>query len=228
MHVVQNAVDLDRIDRIVKDEEAADPKHFTIATVGLIKMKNPLTVLEAYRQSDDQERHDQASTLVFIGEGALRPQLTQEIEKSGLQKRVKMTGLIERDCVFDNFLKADLFVSASWGEGLPVAVLEAMACRRPVILSDIPPHREVAEGTDFIPLIKPDDIAGFAREIKKFRAMSIAERADIGHKCRKVIEDRFSLPIMHAEYAKIYAQITDNQAAEHASNQQKFEYSKHE
>jgi glycosyltransferase involved in cell wall biosynthesis len=206
MHVVQNAVDLDRIDRIAKVEQATHSDQFTIATVGLIKMKNPFTVLEAFRQC-----HDQASKLVFIGEGNLRPMLAQEVEKSGLQKQVKMTGLIERDSVFEYFVQADLFVSASWGEGLPVAVLEAMACRCPVILSDIPPHREIAEGADFIPLIKPDDVAGFAREIKKFREMPIAERAAIGQKCRKLVEERFSLPAMHAGYAEVYAQITGNQ-----------------
>ena len=203
MHVVQNAVDLERIDRAANVEPAADPDRFTIATVGLIHMKNPLTVLEAFRQS-----HDRASRLVFIGEGNLRHVLAQEIEKSGLKDNVRLTGLIERDSVFEYFKRADLFVSASWGEGLPVAVLEAMACRRPVILSDIPPHREIAEGVDFIPLIKPDDIAGFAREIKKFREMSASERAVVGQNCRKLIEQRFSLPAMHAGYDEIYAQIS--------------------
>ena len=207
MHVVQNAVDLDRIDRIAKFEQTPHSDQFTIATVGLIKMKNPLTVLEAFR-----ECRDQACRLVYIGEGNLRPVIAEEVEKSGLQKQVKMTGLIERDSVFEYFMQADLFVSTSWGEGLPVAVLEAMACRRPVVLSDIPPHREIAEGTDFVPLIKPDDVVGFTREIKKFREMSVAERAEIGQKCRELIVDRFSLPVMHAGYEDIYAQITGNRA----------------
>jgi glycosyltransferase involved in cell wall biosynthesis len=169
-------------------------------------MKNPFTVLAAFRQD-----YDQASDLIFLGEGYLRPSLSQEIEISGLEKAVKLTGMIARDSVFEQFAAADLFVSASWGEGLPVAVLEAMACRRPVILSDIPPHREIAEEVDFIPLIKPDDVAGFAREIKKFREMSVSERTAIGQKCRKLIEERFSLPAMHAGYAEVYAQITGNQ-----------------
>ena len=208
MHVVQNAVDIDRIDRVATVERTSDTGQFAIATVGLIKIKNPFTVLEAFRQC-----YDQSSKLVFMGEGNLRPLLVQEVEKSGLQKQVEMTGMIERDSVFEYFVQADLFVSASWGEGLPVAVLEAMACRRPVILSDIPPHREVAEGVDFIPLIKPDDVAGFAREIKKFREMSVSEKAMIGQKCRQLVEERFSLPAMHAGYEEVYAQITDKQRA---------------
>ena len=118
--------------------------------------------------------------------------------------------MVERDSVFEHFYQSDVFISASWGEGLPVAVLEAMACHRPVILSDIPPHREIAEGVDFIPLVKPDDVAGIAREMNKFREMSLTERVSIGSKCRQIVEERFSLPVMHAGLEKVYAQLTNS------------------
>ena len=202
MHVVQNAVDLDRIDRQLSGIQTSHNSRFGIVTIGLIEMKNPITVLTAFCQE-----YNEASELIYLGEGYLRSPLTQEINNLGLEKAIKLTGMIARDSVFEFFFSADLFVSASWGEGLPVAVLEAMACRRPVLLSDIPPHREIAEGIDFIPLIKPDDVAGFAREIKRFREMSVLERNVIGQKCRDLVEKRFSLPIMHADYAKIYAEI---------------------
>jgi len=207
MHVVQNAVDLDRIDRVTKSIPVIQNDHFTIATVGLIKIKNSATVLDAFCQWTDQN-----GRLVFLGEGSLRPLLTQRIEELGLQQQVTLTGMVARDKVYEHFRLADLFVSASWGEGLPVAVLEAMACARPVILSDIAPHREIAEGVDFIPLIQPGDIPGFAREMKRFGEMPVAERQIIGQKCRKLIEERFSLPAMHAGYKEVYAQITGNQA----------------
>lgn len=206
MQVVQNAVDLNRIDRITKAQPAVHNEHFTIATVGLIKIKNPITVLDATYQYKDQD-----TRLTFLGEGSLRPVLMQKVESLGLRQQVQLTGMVARDKVFEYFTTADLFVSTSWGEGLPVAVMEAMACGRPVVLSDIPPHREIAEGVDFIPLLKPDDVTGFAQEIRKFREMSVSERAVIGQKCRKLIEERFSLPIMHAGYQEIYAQITGTQ-----------------
>ena len=206
MHVVQNGVDLNRIDHITKAKPAVHNEHFTIATVGLIKIKNPTTVLDATYQYNNQD-----TKLTFLGEGSLRPVLMQKVERLGLQQQVQLTGMVARDKVFEYFSRADLFVSASWGEGLPVAVMEAMACGCPVVLSNIPPHREIAEGVDFIPLLKPNDVTGFAQEIKKFREMSVSERAVIGQKCRKLIEDRFSLPIMHAGYQEIYAKITGTQ-----------------
>ena len=206
MHVVQNGVDLHRIDHITKAKPAVHNEYFTIATVGLIKIKNPTTVLDATYQYNNQD-----TKLTFLGEGSLRPVLMQKVERLGLQQQVQLTGMVARDKVFEYFTRADLFVSSSWGEGLPVAVMEAMACGCPVVLSNIPPHREIAEGVDFIPLLKPNDVTGFAQEIKKFREMSVSERAVIGQKCRKLIEDRFSLPIMHAGYQEIYAKITGTQ-----------------
>jgi len=202
IHVVQNAVDLERIDKVIQSAPASQADRFKIVTVGMIKIKDPLTVLRAFRQS-----HDHAGDLVFLGEGALRPGVESETEESGLQDRVTLAGMVERDSVFEHFSRADLFVSASWGEGLPVAVLEAMACRCPVVLSDIPPHREIAEGVDFIPLVQPGDVAGFAREIKKFRDMTPSERAEIGDRCRAIVESQFSLQAMHTSYKQIYSQM---------------------
>jgi glycosyltransferase involved in cell wall biosynthesis len=204
VHIVQNAVDIDRVDRMVANTGGTNHNgHFTIASVGrLIDIKNPLSLLMAFQQSNDQ-----ASNLVFVGEGNLRARLASEIKEQGLSRQVKTTGLIGRDEVYAHLDKADLFVSTSRGEGLPVAVIEAMACRCPVILSDIPPHREIAQDVDFIPLLQPDDVAGFAREIKRFRQMSPVERVEIGEKCRTLVEERFSLTTMHNGLEEVYAQL---------------------
>lgn len=204
--VVQNTVDLDRIDQILANDESTPSKQFTIASVGLIDMKNPFALLEAFRLS-----FDHSSELILIGEGNLRPSLTQSTKEAELEEYVNFTGLIERDNVFAHFQRADLFVSTSWGEGLPVAVMEAMACHLPVILSDIPPHREIAEGKNFIPLVDPGDVAGFAREIQKIRDLPHSERLFIGQQCRNIIEEQFGLPVMHASYAEIYGEITGYQ-----------------
>ncbi|HEY4689450.1 MAG TPA: glycosyltransferase family 4 protein [Anaerolineae bacterium] len=202
--VIPNGLDVDRVDRIM----AYSPRlhqngTFIVASVGrLIEIKNPFAILSAFQQSDDQ-----LSRLMFIGEGHLRDSLATEIEARGLCERVELTGLIPRDKVFENLSKADVVVSASRGEGLPVAVIEAMACRCPVILSDIEPHREIAAGADFIPLIHPDDVSGFARGIERFRQMSASERAEIGEKCRRLAEERYGLTAMHRGYQEVYTQV---------------------
>lgn len=207
MSVVQNTVDINRIDSVMNNMNNDRPsEQFEIVTVGLIPMKNPLSMLAAF-----QKGADQSGKLTYLGEGKLRASVQDEVKRYGLENRVTLTGMIPRDHVFEHYAQSDLFVSTSWGEGLPVAVLEAMACRAPVLLSDIPPHREIAEGMDFIPLIRPDDVDGFAREIKRFNEMSDNERKAIGQLCREIIEENFTLSNMHGAYAELYSQITGDQ-----------------
>lgn len=208
--VVQNGLDIDRVDRISANTSLSTRQmnDFRIIAISrLVGIKNPSSLLTAFEQSVDQ-----TSRLIYIGDGPLRTALTAQCRKSGLRHQIEFTGLIPREEVFEHLLNADLFISTSRGEGLPISVLEAMSCRCPVLLSDIPPHREIAEGVDFIPLVQPDDIAGFTREIKRFREMSDVNRARLGEKCRKLVERRFSLSAMHDGYAEIYAQLTGNQA----------------
>ena len=208
---VQNGLDIARVDRIAANahQHPHQTRDFTIISISrLVDIKNPFSVLTAFRQNTNQ-----TSRLVFIGDGPLRHSLIAKSREVGLENQIEFTGLIPREKVFEYLLNADLFISTSRGEGLPVSVLEAMACRCPVLLSDIPPHREIAEGVDFIPLIQPDDPAGFAREIKKFGEMPVSERITIGQKCRALVEERFSLHAMHAGYQEIYSRITDHPVA---------------
>jgi glycosyltransferase involved in cell wall biosynthesis len=198
---VQNGVDVERVRRAIGEPPRGDrPDGFVVASVGrLISIKNPLVVLNAF-----DERGDGDSRLVFVGEGPLRPALSQEIHARRLGRRVTITGLIQRDAVYRHLGLADLLVSASVVEGLPVAVLEAMACGCSVVLSDIPPHREIAAAAGVIPLVQPHDVEGFAREIRRFRRMSPSERRQIGQACRRVAEEKFSVTAMHRGYDRVY------------------------
>ena len=208
--VVQNGLDIARVDRIAEkilDKEPVQDSDFTMVAISrLVDIKNPFAVLSAFQQGMDQN-----SRLTYIGDGFLRNALITKSREIELDTYVEFTGLIPRENVFEHLLHADLFLSSSRGEGLPISVLEAMACSRPVLLSDIPPHREIAEGVDFIPLVQSDNVPGFAREIQKFREMSVSERSMIGQKCRKLVEKRFSLGAMHAGYEEIYTQIMGRQ-----------------
>ncbi len=208
--VVQNGLDIARVDRIaqkIRNNMPVQTGVFTVVAISrLVDVKNPFAVLSAFQQSMDQNSH-----LTYIGDGSLWQALTTKSRELELDSQVKFTGLIPREKVFEHLLHADLFFSSSRGEGLPIAVLEAMACCRPVLLSNIPPHREIAENVDFIPLVDPDDKAGFAREIKRFREMSVLERSRIGQECRKLVEKRFSLDAMHAGYEEVYTEVMNRQ-----------------
>lgn len=202
LRVVDNGLDLARVDAaVVRHTPAPGARPFTVAAVGrLIDVKDPLTALAAFVEEDDG-----SGRLVFVGEGPLRGELTARTQDAG--SRVELTGLLPREQVYGRLLDADVFLSTSRIEGLPVAVIEAMACRRPVVLSDIPAHREIVAGADFVPLVPVGDVGGFARELRRLRRLAPAERSAIGERCRALVEARFDLHTMRAGYERVYREV---------------------
>jgi glycosyltransferase involved in cell wall biosynthesis len=204
MSIVPNSVDTDRVNRVIGEGQSRRTNgKFTVISVGrLIDIKNPLTLLAAFAKDRDPD-----TRLIFVGDGDSRRELVEEVDRWRLTEHVTFTGLLEREDVYRKIAEADVYVSTSRGEGLPVAVLEAMACGTPVILSDIPPHREIATDASFIPLISPDDIEGFANEIQRVSRMPHTERAELGRRCKQLVENRFSVRSMHRSYEEIYARV---------------------
>lgn len=203
--VIPNGVDLARIDRVLQvHQQQCTQRTFTVVTIGrLIRLKRPLDILEAYKKCEQQ-----MGELFFIGDGTLKDDIALEIERRMLHHRVHITGKIPRDRVFEHLACADLFISTSEVEGLPVAVLEAMACNCPVILSDIPPHREIARDANFIPLVSIGDVESLVHHIRRYSEMSPSERMAIGAKCREIVVQRYSLESMLTAYLQVYNAIS--------------------
>jgi glycosyltransferase involved in cell wall biosynthesis len=76
--------------------------------------------------------------LVLAGDGEMRADLEQLIRQLGLQERVRITGWISSEQVRAELLASRALVLPSFAEGLPVVIMEAMALRRPVILTNWP------------------------------------------------------------------------------------------
>jgi len=201
--IVPNGVDTARIGRVVETEASLQPSSFRVTTVGrLIPRKDPITVYEAFRAATDGP-----DGLLYVGDGIQRTDVAARVARHGLDDRVEITGLVERDEVYRLLARSSLVVSAAHSEGLPVAVLEALACGVPVVLSDIPPHREIADGVDFVPLVPPGDVPGFAAAIREAKTMSPADRAEVGARGRSLVERRFGLRVMHESYERVYRSV---------------------
>jgi glycosyltransferase involved in cell wall biosynthesis len=110
-----------------------------IAFVGrLIPNKGPAVFLEALMRLRQQ---NVAFTAVYFGDGPMRQELEQRSQS--LRLPVEFRGHL-RD-VSSGLREADVLVRPSLTEGLPLAVLEAMASGVPVIASDIDGNRDVVE-----------------------------------------------------------------------------------
>lgn len=100
---------------------------------------------------------------ILVGDGALRPKIERLVRKLDLEKQVLLTGW-RRD--IGAILSAiDVFVLTSLWEGLPIAVLEAVAAGCPVIASDTGGIREVIREGDSGFLVRPHDIQSLSQKL---------------------------------------------------------------
>ena len=111
---------------------------------------------------------------VMCGDGEGRPHLERMTRSLGLAHRVVFTGYV--DNLWDLMKRADVLVSLSRVEGCPNVVLEAMACGCPLVLSDIPAHREMLDEHS-ARFADPDDVVKAAADIKAILSHGDAERA---------------------------------------------------
>jgi len=102
-------------------------------------------------------RHSTARLLV-VGDGEYRAEAEALASRLGVAAHVIFAGRIEHETAVRYFNAADLFVLPTLRyEGLPFSLLEAMACRRPVIASRLGGIRSVIEHGRNGWLVRPDD-----------------------------------------------------------------------
>lgn len=96
----------------------------------LCEAKGQLLLIEAAARLADRRIPFE---LVLAGDGPMREEIQDLIEKHGLGNRVRITGWISSSEVRTEILAARALVLPSFAEGLPVVIMEAMALRRPVL-----------------------------------------------------------------------------------------------
>jgi glycosyltransferase involved in cell wall biosynthesis len=92
---------------------------------------------------------------------------------------------------------------STYGEGVPKALLEAAACSRPIIASDIPGCREVVRHGETGLLVPPRDVEGLASAISAL-AGHPARRAAMGRAGRALTEREFAEEIIAGETLAVY------------------------
>ena len=159
----------------------------------LSQEKNPLGLLDAFTQIAADAPQ---AWLVLAGDGPQREEFETRLRDSGFGERVRMLGACsDPERVYPLF---DRFVLPSLSEGLPLALLEAMACERPVIASNVGQIATVLENLDaqLVPAGNTDALVEAMH-----RALS---RHVPGAQLRQRVQERYSVERMAHDYAKVY------------------------
>ncbi len=142
--------------------------------------------------------------LWLVGDGTLNEELRRLAYDSGVAERVVMLG--HREDTYELLQAMDMFVLPSLHEGIPMALLEAMAMGLPVIATRVGGIPEVIEDHVNGILVEPGDSCGLALMCR--RLMHDAELSErLGQAARARVEEKFSSETMAAEVANVYRRL---------------------
>ncbi len=156
----------------------------------------------------------QRSNLLFVivGDGPLRAPMERACREHGIRELFRFVGWVDSERIPDLLTLADMVVMPSASEGMSLACLEAMACGRLVIASDILGMREIISDGETGLLFRMGDVEDLAAKI--LLAASTPEfRARIGRAAKAYVEEHHRLEDMVDRYeAVLTAPVRDRRA----------------
>jgi glycosyltransferase involved in cell wall biosynthesis len=174
IHVVRCGVD----QSFFKEVLSPIPDEHRLICIGrLTEQKGHALLLQAAHQLVQEGR---SLKLIFVGDGELRPQIEHLIELFNLQSHVEITGWCSGAEVRAHLIQSRALVLPSFGEGLPVVIMEALALGRPVISTYIAGIPELVESGINGWLVPPGSVDALVGVMRLALDSSVQELAEMG------------------------------------------------
>jgi glycosyltransferase involved in cell wall biosynthesis len=182
---------------------------FEVLCVGrLVAAKGQSVLIRAIHQLIDSGRH---LTLRLVGDGPDRAALEQLAATLRISDAVTFDGAINADGIRARYANADVFALASFAEGIPVVLMEAMSMGLPVVATSITGIPElIRPDVDGI-LVAPSDEDALASAIGALMNDE-AFRARLGAAGRVRVQSRYDLPTNLDRLADVFRRRIFNEA----------------
>ena len=181
---------------------------FVLGTVAVLRSwKGHLYLLEALKE---MVQNGEPVFLLVVGEGPYRVVIEEKVRELGLEAWVRLIGY--RDEVAPWFALMDAVVLASYAnEGVPQALLQAMAMAKAVVGAAVGGIPEVVIEDETGLLVPPRDAAALARAVRLLLE-DAGHRRELGRRGREFVASRFALEQMAAEVEAVYEALQDGGA----------------
>jgi glycosyltransferase involved in cell wall biosynthesis len=198
-YIIPNAIPVSEIAMAPPANEIVPPGRKLVLFAGRLEPeKNIDTLLAALLLVLQHADFD----AVFCGVGTLKPRIVEWIEDNRLATRVRLIGY--SPVLWGLMKRASVLISPSMFEGTPNVVLEAMACRCPLVLSDIPEHRALVDESTAI-LANPTSPVELASAIGTVLRNPDAAHARAEAAFSRV--ERFSPALIAQRYLDVYRTV---------------------
>ncbi|TWT61101.1 glycosyltransferase [Rubinisphaera italica] len=188
--IVPNSVDIERVETLASEPSPNwDPHQFHIVLAGrLTHQKGHRFLIEAMDQIVHQQGMKQVQ-LHLLGQGELESDLKNMVSERNLDDHIEFAGFIDNP--FPYLKAADLFCLPSLYEGMPLILLEAMACGVPIVATDCPSGpRELLEGGRYGRLVTPECSGDLANAITEAIENS-AWREEVSRSSKKHVAEKY-------------------------------------
>jgi glycosyltransferase involved in cell wall biosynthesis len=205
--VVPNALDLDRCHLLASKDSVrrawrCAPDDIVIGTVALLKAQKGIPFLvQAAKLVVARQPH---ARFVHMGDGPFTHEARQWVAAAGLGDRFRFLDRVAEPMTL--LAGLDLFVLPSLWEGLPVALLEAMAAALPCIGTRVSGIEDVIEDGVSGVLVGPADASGLADAIVELAACPSRCRA-LGAAGRDRVRCDFNATGVASSYRRLYEQV---------------------
>lgn len=146
------------------------------------------------------------ANLTIIGEGTQKEALVALTKALKIEKHVKFEGFVPNSNMPRYYNRCDIFCFPTLGEPFGKAVVEAMACGKPVIATNVGGTAEIIQdGANGI-LVSPASSEAFAVEVARL-INDAQERRRIGERARETAVKCFSWDKVSEKYHKLYSEL---------------------
>jgi glycosyltransferase involved in cell wall biosynthesis len=147
------------------------------------------------------QRHPQARFILAGADYGAKPAVLRQIDALGLAAKIKVPD--ECPSPEEIFAALDVYVCTSEAEGFSNVILEAMACAKPVIATDVGGNQEAVRHDQSGFLVPVGDVPCFAQRAETLIADARLRRT-MGTNGRRLAETEFSLAAMVKAHQEIY------------------------
>ena len=183
--------------RMRMDEDLRESDYVILCTGELNRNKNQKTIISAAALIKNEIPN---LKILFAGNGPLEQELRDQIVQLDLEDNVRLLGY--RTDLEKITPAVDLVISCSYREGLPLNILEAMLCKKPVVASSNRGHRELVKDGYNGYIVKADAAEEYADRIRKiYNESETIEKMGESGWC---IAQAYSVESVKKELEKIY------------------------
>jgi glycosyltransferase involved in cell wall biosynthesis len=143
----------------------------------------------------------------FPGEGELKETLKKIIIEKNLDKKIIFNNNLNKLELKKWYLKLDLYIQASKGEGLSISMLQSMALGIPVLGSNVSGIKNILDEKKNIGILFQNNKASLSNKIKYFFLMKQEQRNNISKKQNLLIKENFSETKMINRYNDLFNKI---------------------